>query len=302
MNVSIEDLRAFVEVANQRNFGLAAEALNISLSALSRRIRKTEDAVGARLLDRTTRRVSLSTLGEEFLPEAIRIVDEFQKSMRDVRDLVKVRTGLVSISTNNTIAETILPEILHTFTAKNPGVKIRIKEGSSPRAAERVLSRESEFAIAQYGTEHPDLRFEPLVEDRFDLICHRCHPLAGRSAVSWSELGGHKLVRKRLGSGTSRLLEREVGDQFNELECAFEVEQFHLVLRLVSKNLGYSILPSVVSLYRTDEDLVRIPLIDPTIRRAIGIITPRQRTLSPGGKALYEVSRSLLLSSDLPDA
>ncbi|MEM7124671.1 MAG: LysR family transcriptional regulator, partial [Pseudomonadota bacterium] len=111
MHIKLDDLQAFVTIAEFGGFARASDELNITQSALSRRIKKLEDALGARLLDRTTRRVSVSTVGEEFLPEAMRIVDEFNQSLSDIRDLIQVRTGTVAISTNMTVADTLLPEI-----------------------------------------------------------------------------------------------------------------------------------------------------------------------------------------------
>ena len=74
MRIGIEDLRAFVLVADIKNFHRAAEELAITQPALSRRLKKMEDVLQVRLLDRTSRIVELTTIGEEFLPTATRMV------------------------------------------------------------------------------------------------------------------------------------------------------------------------------------------------------------------------------------
>ena len=83
-DITLGDVTAFVLVAQMGSFALAAEELLITQSALSRRIKKLEDSLGGTLLDRTTRSVSVSTLGKEFLPSAIRIVDDFHRSLDDI--------------------------------------------------------------------------------------------------------------------------------------------------------------------------------------------------------------------------
>ncbi|MCR9085422.1 MAG: LysR family transcriptional regulator [Rhodobacteraceae bacterium] len=297
MQIKLDDVQAFVVIANMGGFARAAEELGITQSALSRRIKKLEEALGARLLDRTTRQVSVSLVGEEFLPEAERIVAEFNQSISDIRELIQVRTGTVAMSTNMTVADTLLPEIMAQFRQANPRVRVRVTESSSPAALERVLRRESELAIAQFGEGHPDLEYEPLFDDRFVLVCHRDHPLARESLLRWKDLQPHNFIRMRAGSGTTNLLQRKLGDRLRVLSGDLEVGHFNALLALVGRNLGVSAIPTLVQYKRTDLDLVARPIRDPVISRDLGIIKERGRSLSPAGEALRKVCREVLTQS-----
>ena len=297
MRTKLDDIQAFIAVAEFGSFARAAEELNITQSALSRRIKKLEEDLGARLLDRTTRRVSVSLVGEEFLPEAIRIVDEFKQSLTDIRDLVQIRTGTVAMSSNMTVADTLLPQIIAEFKAANPRVRVRLTESSSPAALERVLQRKSELALAQFGEGHPELAFEPLFEDRFVLICHRDHPLARQSDLTWEDLGPHNFIRMRAGSGTTNLLERSLGDNIRYLSGDIEVGHFNALLAFVGQNLGVSAVPTLVRLKRTDLNLVAKPIGNPEVSRSLGIVTYRGRSLSPAGEALRATCRQVLKRS-----
>lgn len=297
MRVKLDDIQAFISIAEFGSFARAAEELNITQSALSRRIKKLEEDLGARLLDRTTRRVSVSLVGEEFLPEAMRIVDEFNQSLSDIRDLVQIRTGTVAISTNMTLADTLLPEIIAEFKNNNPRVRVRLTESSSPAALERVLQRKSELALAQFGEGHPELAFEPLFEDKFILICHRDHPLARRKDLTWKDLDRHNFIRMRTGSGTTNLLERSLGDKIRYLSGDLEVGHFNALLAFVGQNLGVSAVPTLVRLKRTDLNLVARPIGGPSVSRSLGIITYRGRSLSPAGEALRQTCRDVLKRS-----
>ena len=297
MQIKLDDVQAFVAVAELSSFARAADELNITQSALSRRIKKLEDILGARLLDRTTRSVSVSIVGEEFLPEANRIVAEFQQSLSDLHDLIQVRTGSVAMSTNMTVADTLLPDIIAQFKEENPRVRLRLTESSSPNALDRVLRRESELAIAQFGEGHPELDFEPLFEDRFVLVCHKDHPLARKSKLTWKEIEPHNFIRMRTGSGTTNLLNRTLGEKLKYLSGDIEIGHFNALLALVGKNLGVSAIPTLVQLKRTDLDLVVRPVTDPDISRTLGIVTNRGRSLSPAGEALRDTCRRVLLRS-----
>lgn len=301
MQITLDDLQAFVFIADFGGFARAANELNITQSALSRRIKKLEEALGARLLDRTTRRVTVSTVGLEFLPEARRIIDEFEKSLSDVHDLIKVRTGSVSIATNMTVADTLFPQIISEFRAQNPNVRVRLNESSSPEALGSVLRRDVELAFAQFGEGHPSLDYEPLFEDRFVLISHRNHPLAGKNDLRWADLERHNFIRMRSGSGTTNLLERSLGERTKYLSGDIEVGHFNALLGFVGQDLGVSVVPTLVQFKRLDLDLVATPIGDPVISRSLGLVTYRGRSLSPAGEVIRNTCRNVAsrLASEL---
>ena len=294
MRVTLDDLQAFATVARVKSFARAASELAISQSALSRRIKKLEDELGARLFDRTTRQVAVSTVGLQFLPEAERLLLEYSRSLRDMRDLVKVKRGFVSFACNMTLSETLLPEIVADFRATNPGVRVRISEGSSPQARESVLRSEAELAISQFGDGHPDLEFEPLLEDRFVLITHRDHALSGAKKLNWADLEGHDFIRMRPGSGTTSILERSLGPLWHNLSGTLEVGHFHALMAMVGLNLGVSAVPTLMQLRRLDLRLVATPLSHPVVSRSIGLVTLKGRSLSPAAEALRQSCRTVL--------
>lgn len=294
MRITLDDLRAFITVVRLGGFAPAAKELNITQSALSRRLKKLEEALGARLLDRTTRRVDVSVIGREFLPEAVRLIEEFDKSISDMCELVDARTGTVAIATNMTVADTVLPDIVARFRARAANVRIRISESSSPTALDRVLRRDVELAIAQYGEGHPDLGFEPLIEDSFVLISHRDHPLAGATGLTWAHLAKHNFIRMRAGSGTTNLLERSLGNQIRHISGDLEVGHFNALLALVGRNLGVSAIPTLVQLKRGDLGLVATPIAAPVISRSLGIVYHRGKSLSPAAALLRETCREVL--------
>lgn len=298
-DITLGDITAFVLVAQLESFALAAEELLITQSALSRRIKKLEASLGGTLLDRTTRSVSVSTLGQEFLPSAIRIVDDFYRSLDDVDKIVKVKRGIVSFSCNMTISDTLLPEILERFKLAHPDIRIRVHEDSSPQALEKVLIGHSELALAQFGEGHPDLEFEPLINDRFVIICHVSHPLAKERSTTWDDVKDEHFILLRSESGTRKILQRHLGARYDHIAAEMQVGHFHSQLGLVGRGIGIAAIPSLVRLSRKDLDLATIPISEPTIARKLGIVTYRGRSLSPAAKALRDIAASIM--SNVPD-
>lgn len=293
------EIVAFVAVARAGSFAMAAEELHVTQSALSRRIKKLEDSLGATLLDRTTRSVAVSTLGLEFLPKAKRIIEDYNRSLDDMTELVKVRKGIVSFSCNMTISDTLLPEIIERFKRAHPDIRIRVHEDSSPQALERVLNGQSEMAFAQLGEPHPELDFEPLIDDRFVIACHRSHPMAGAKATTWEEVKHEHFILLRSESGTRKILQRHLGSLYDTLSNEMQVGHFHSQLSLVGRGIGIAAIPSLIRLSRRDLDLATIPISDPVISRKLGIVTYRGRSLSPAAKRLRAAATSVMNGVDL---
>ena len=145
--VTLEDMRAFLAVADARGFVRAAEQLFITQSALSRRITKLEAAIGARLFDRDSRNVELTALGRTFVPIATRMVHGFERSMDEIRDVVQLRAGTVTIGSMLTVANHLLAGVLARFAQRYPGIKVRVLDDFGPRLLAAVDSGEAEFAV-----------------------------------------------------------------------------------------------------------------------------------------------------------
>src|SRR5215204_2367462 len=116
-HVDFGDLRAFIAVAEFGAFHEAAESLDLSQPALSRRIQKLEETLGVALLERTTRRVDLTTVGRDFLPKARRLLDDLEESLLSVRAIGERRTGQVSVACVPTAAYYFLPEVIRAYNA-----------------------------------------------------------------------------------------------------------------------------------------------------------------------------------------
>lgn len=293
-DVTINDIAAFVLIARYESFALAAEELRVTQSALSRRIKKLENSLGAPILDRTTRSVAVSTLGLEFLPQAIRIVEDFNRSLDDVNEIVRVRRGVVTFSCNMTISDTLLPDILERFKKSFPDIRIRVHEDSSPQALEKVLNGQSELAFAQLGEVHPELEFEKLINDRFVIVCHKDHPLAKQVSTTWNAVKDEQFILLRAESGTRKILQRNLGELYDVIAKDMQVGHFHSQLALAARGIGIAAVPSLIRLSRKELDLASVQIGGPTVSRNLGVVTYRGRTLSPAAQELRQIAAEIM--------
>ena len=244
MNFEFLDLRAFIAVADLGSFHRAAKSLNLSQPALSRRIQKLEESLGAALLERSTRHVALTMVGRDFIPKVRRFLDEFETSVLGIRDLGARSGGLVSIASVPTAVFYFLPRTIGRFSAAYPRIRIRILDVSANEGLEAVARGEADFGINFIGASHPEIDFAPLAEDRFVLACRHDHPLAERSQVTWRELAAHRVITVGRTSGNRALIDNALAQRGQRLNWSYEVTHLSGSLGLVEAGLGVAVLPA----------------------------------------------------------
>ena len=284
INCEILDLRAFLGVVELESFHRAAEALNLSQPALSRRIQKLEASIGAPLLERTTRHVSPTALGLELMPLVQRMLEEFDGSLFAARDRRLRRSELVTIACLPTAAFYFLPTVIKQFNQEYPDIRFRILDLTATEGLQAVSRGEVEFGINFMGTSDPDLLFDRIAEDPFVLAARRDHPLAGLQEVSWTDLAPYRLITVHRSSGNRTMLDAALARANIELRWSYEVTHLSTSLGLVEAGLGISVLPRTATPGPDHPIIVTRPLGAPRISRTIGIVRRRAATLSPAAE------------------
>lgn len=129
----LRDMALFVEVAKRRSFSQAALVLGMPVSSLSRRITVFETAIGLRLLDRTTRRLTLTTYGEAYFAQAMRLVEEAQQAYDDIMAEAKGPSGLLRIAVPSDLwVQQHLATIISDFANGNEHVRLQVGLGYGP--------------------------------------------------------------------------------------------------------------------------------------------------------------------------
>ena len=289
INCELNDLRAFLAVLDLGGFHRAAEALNMSQPALSRRIQSLEVAIGAPLLERTTRRVAPTSIGAEIAPLARRLVGDFEDTLLGITGVGVRQAGQITLACVPTAASYFLPRAIERFNEKYPRIRFRILDLSSNEGLQSVSRGEAEFGINLAGTSEADLSFTPLVEDPFVLACRRDHPIAGRGRVTWKELEGHTLIGVSRASGNRIILESALAKQNVHLSFQYEVNHLTTSLGLVERGLGISVLPKLATPPQDHPVIVTLEIGDPPVKRTIGLVERRAARLSPAAQRFRDM-------------
>lgn len=289
----LKELDVFVRVVELGSFKEAARALNLTQSALTQRLQKLEAALGARLIDRTTRSLAPTAVGRGFLPGARELLAQFERAVGDLEDQVHGRGGRVSVASLISVATHVLPSAIGRFREAHPDVRVQVFDAAEREIADYVRRGAAEFAVdMQTGAATPDLEVTPLMQDRFVLVSRADHPAAAGGPVAWQDLAELPVVMLGARSGTSRLVLAELPTARHAAAWRYEVQHLATMLGFVEAGLGVGIVPGLVMPAVAARGLVHRPLITPGLDRTLVLLQRREATLSPAAAGL----KALLLA------
>jgi DNA-binding transcriptional LysR family regulator len=288
INFDLNDLLAFRAVAELSNFRRAAEAVSISQPAFSRRIDKLEQALGVRLLDRTTRRVNLTAVGRDFHRKVVAMLDELDGTLLSIRGVAATRLGEVTIACVPSTVYYFLPQVIQRYQERHPKIRVKVFDASANEVLAAVARGEADFGLNFMGGQEPDIEFKTLLEERFVAACRRDHPLARKQSTTWSELAQYDFISVSKSSGNRLLLDQALAHVTGRPQISHEAQHVTTMLGLVEAGLGVAAVPSLAMPGKDHPLLVSVPLADPVVTRRVGLIRRKGRTLSPTAQQLYE--------------
>lgn len=293
MAVDFESIRAFAVVAELGSFQDAAQVLNISAPALTRRIQKLEAGVGVTLFKRTTRRVEITIPGRQFLPKARKLLEDFDASLSSIKNPAERRSGRVVVACIPTAAYHFLPRAIAHFNAQYPQVRVRILEDDAGSVADRVSHQEADLGITFLGGHDADFQWYDIHEDRYVLACRHDHPLAARDQIAWRDLAPYRLVTANRLSGNRLVIDKALQKFGWQPNWFYEVQHLPTSLGLVEAGLAVVALPQLVLPTAAHPLLVSRRLVKPQIKRTIRLIKRREPPLSHVAEALFDIIRTI---------
>ncbi len=286
MNITIKQLRAFVNIANAGSFTEAAKRMHVTQSALSLLLRELENELGFRLLDRTSRQTQLSTTGAEFYPLAVKVIDELDNAVHSTLQLHERQRGNVRVACTLLYGQALMPEILARFGERYPGVGVRMLDLPNEQVFTRVLSDEADFGIAPQRTTPAGLQQESLFNDRILLICPPSHPLSRRKSVTWQQVLQLPFISLPLDFTNRLQADLRAWSESLVLTPTHSVSYLTTAIGMVKWGHGVTALPSYSRPLLTAFGVVGVPVRDPVIHRQISIYTRKGRSLSPAAQSL----------------
>ncbi|TQV79507.1 LysR family transcriptional regulator [Exilibacterium tricleocarpae] len=289
INVTVKQIKAFVAVAQTQSFAEAGALVHLSQPALSIAIRNLEEAVGGRLLARSTRRLSLTPEGAAFLPVAQRLLGDWDSALQDLHNLFAMRRGKMTLAAMPSFASNQLPQIVERYRQRYPDVNVAVQDVVAESVVEMVRSGRVEIGVTFDPDDSNDLVFQPLFADRFVAVLPPASPLVARSRVTWRALQASSFLALQRPSGIRALIDRTIADSGIHLPVELEAHQLATIGRMVATGLGVSAVPALCVKQMEEMGAVCRPLTGPAVSRRVGVITRCRYPLSQAAQAMLEI-------------
>jgi len=287
LNLSTRQIKAFLALAEQKNFTRAAQQCHLSQSAFSSLIRALEDSIGVRLFDRDTRNVDLTVEGRLFMGGAARLMEDLQSALQNLGEHAARRRGRATVAALPSLAAGWMPAVLARFCESYPGIELNVADVLSDSCLEFVRSGRADFSLSAVRASAPELHTELFCEDEFHLVCRRDHPLASRRQITLADLAEEPFIHLARSSSVRQHIESAIHPA--RMNRVMELEQLSTVAGMVRAGLGISVLPGLALFhFQAAPELVTKALYAPHLRRQIFVIVRNDRSLSIAAQTLLE--------------
>lgn len=289
MNPTLRQMRAFVALAKSGNFTLAAQSLHVTQSALSGLIKELEQTLGARVVDRSTRRIDLTDIGRELYPLFSQMIDDLDGALANVADHTRLKKGVVRIAAPQLMACTLLPQAIAAWREAHPAIEVRLGDTEVEGVVNRVLSGEADVGIGPERMPAPPLQARPLFEMPFAVVFPQGHALDGQANVTWQDLAPYPLIALQ-GQFTERLQDdmHAAAARAVTVRPAHEVTFMTTALAMVGAGLGITICLPYAAPLVAQHGLAMRTLEQPVLSRRFLVYTRPGRSLSPAAEAFIE--------------
>jgi DNA-binding transcriptional LysR family regulator len=290
--VTLDQLRIFVAVAERQHVSRAAEALNLAQSATSAAIASLESRHGTKLFHRVGRHIELTAPGRAFLDEARAVLARAAAAELMLAEFAGLQRGSLSLCASQTIAGYWLPRHLAQYRRAHPGIALRLTVGNTAQVAAAILDGTAELGFVEGAVSDPALLMEVVARDRLVMVVGADHPWADRTHAEFAELAEIEWVLREPGSGTRSVFEAELARAgvTDGLRVALQLPSNEAVRAAVEAGAGATVLSASVVAPSLEAGLLhRVQLNLPD--RAFVVLRHRERHSSKTAIALLAAIR-----------
>ena len=290
MHVTLRQLRAFLAVQETGSFSEAAKAMHLSQAALSGLVKELESRVGVRLLDRSTRSVSASVVGEAFEPMVRRVLANLDEALDSLSNLKELRRGLVRVAAPEPLSCTLLPQLIAAYNRRHPDVDVRFDDVPIEQVLGGLQSGSDDIGFGPAGVVVDDsVEVIPLWADPLWVALRADDPLAAGESVSWKALRERHLINYMPNLAMNVL--SQVPPR-NHPQKLLAVHRINTALSMLQVRQGAVVSPSMAEPLARGFGLRFLPLKQPTVGWKIALFARRRPSLSPAVQSFLQFARA----------
>ncbi len=286
--MDIQNIRAFLMVAETQSFSRAAEKLFLTQPAISKRIATLEDSLDCQLFDRLGKNIQLTQAGQALIPSYQRILSEINETRRIISTLRSEVSGHLKFGTSHHIGLHRLPPILKQYTRLYHQVELDIQFMDSEQAAALILKGSIELALITLPDEIENhLSTIPVWTDTMFCVVAKDHVLAKQKYVTIKQLSEHGVLLQAQSTHTRDIIDQAL--KLNpEIKIIMESNYLETIKAMIQNGLGWGVLPESM----IDGSLHRLNIKGVKMERHLGVLLHASRTLSSSANALLETLKN----------
>ena len=289
----LENVQTFLALAQELNFRRTAERLNLDQSALSRRIQKLEQSLGFRLLDRTTREVSLTQAGQQFYRDNAELLHSYDAAIQTARRVAEGKSGLLRVAYMAFAATELMPQAMLRFRKAHPYIDVRLEYIHTQGQKIALANGNVDIGYMIGPFDHPDFTSLQLSSEPLYVVTPRSHPLLLRPKIMPSDLADQAIIL-----GNMREWEEyrwRLNDMFSgegiALNVTLEASNTLALNGLVAAGLGVTIYPeSLIGFLGRNVEVRQI--MAPSFRSRTVLVWKRSNK-SPQVQAFVQVAKQI---------
>lgn len=310
----LEQLQAFLAVAETGSFQKAAQKCGVTQSAVSRQIQGLETELGTSLFHRTAQ-AKLTLAGDRLLPRAKKINQEWQNAAHEISDLIAGKQPELCVAAMHSICSYYLPPVLQQFCRDYPDVQLRVTALGSDRSLKVLKDGLVDLAIVmnnRFLTTSPEMVVKVLYEEPIRVLMAATHPLAKFDVVPWAELATYPQVVFKDGYGMQRIVQEQFERRDVALKAVLELNTPDAFRGVVRQGELIALLPETALMDAYHDATLTIRSIesdnkqqetrsevlsDPPLTRQVVMVTTRDRLEIPPILHFYTLVADLLPQS-----
>jgi DNA-binding transcriptional LysR family regulator len=295
--MKLQDLHVLMTVVQAGSMGKAAQRLNTTQPNISRSIAELEQALGVRLLDRNRQGVVPTEYGRALLDCGVAVFDDLRQCVKNIEFLADPATGEVRIGCNTFLATTFVSAVIKRLSQRYPRIVFHVVTADDMTTLHRDLNeRDVDILIARrlgvFAEEK--FRFEVLYDDSYVVVTAAQSPWARKRSIALAELANESWLLPPP--------ERALGPVFLEAfrACGLDYPRTtvftvlpEMRLNLLTTGRFLTIVPMSVLTFSKRPEIKALPVELHHARAPIGIVTLKNRTLSPAAQLFVEDAREV---------
>lgn len=243
----LRQIRAFVAVAEEGSFTLAARRIFVTQSAVSHALRTLEEQLSCQLLDRSGKRVTVTSVGEMVLKRCKRILLEIEQAGRDVDCLRRWGQTRIRIGAPHSLCNFLLPSVLREFRDCFPRCEPVIEAGDSTQMIDRLAEAELDVVLGMKPRNRTEEGYRVMFHDRMEFVVSPCHEWAINPKSVQSSLADQQYIIYAKGTETNRLANEWLEQHAGKHRKPVVLGDMQAIREMAKLGIGVGVIPSWVA-------------------------------------------------------